>query len=352
MSVPGGVGVVVIGRNEGERLVTCLRSVDRWRASAARRGDVVGPIVYVDSGSADASVEVARGFGAEVVSLDPTRPFTAARARNEGFDRLLRVAPGVGRVQFIDGDCEMSEGWFDRAVQELDARPRVAVVYGRVRERFPERSVYNTLCDLSWDMPVGEVRSCGGIFMVRCPSFREVGGFNPALIAGEEPDLSLRLRRHGGLIWRVDAEMCLHDSAMLRFGQWWRRSVRTGHSYAQGHHMHGAAGERHWAFEVRSMLIWALLVPLLAAVPMYWTRGLSLGVLALYPLQWWRIRAGQRRRGRTSREANIFATFILLEKFANLAGAATFHFNRLRGRETTIIEHKLPAPGAAAGTHT
>src|SRR5947207_307333 len=60
------LGVVVIGRNEGDRLRTCLSAV------AGRNL----PVVYVDSGSTDGSVATARGLGADVVALDLTTPFT------------------------------------------------------------------------------------------------------------------------------------------------------------------------------------------------------------------------------------------------------------------------------------
>ena len=91
------VGVVVIGRNEGPRLERCLASL----IGAAQK------IVYVDSGSTDGSVQMARRLGVEVVELDMTMPFTAARARNEGFARLQHVLPSMRHVQFVDGDCEV-----------------------------------------------------------------------------------------------------------------------------------------------------------------------------------------------------------------------------------------------------
>jgi glycosyltransferase involved in cell wall biosynthesis len=136
----GRFGVVAIGRNEGERLRRCLESV----VVAAER------VVYVDSGSTDGSVELARGLGAEVVALDMSRPFTAARARNQGWRRLLEAEPALAYVQFVDGDCEVVAGWLDAGRAFLDAHDDVAAVAGRNRERFPERSIYNLLCDIEW----------------------------------------------------------------------------------------------------------------------------------------------------------------------------------------------------------
>jgi GT2 family glycosyltransferase len=201
------VGVVAIGRNEGERLKRCLRSV----LDQARR------VVYVDSGSTDGSVEFARSLGVEVVELDMDRPFTMARGRNAGFERLLERDPAIRFVQFVDGDCEVCPGWIERARSALLERPEVAAVSGRRREIDPGASIYNRLTDQEWDMPIGEVRQCGGDVMIRAEALEAVGGYNEAMIAGEEPELSVRLRRAGGVIRRLDAEMTLHDAAMTRW---------------------------------------------------------------------------------------------------------------------------------------
>ncbi|WP_445241601.1 glycosyltransferase family A protein [Microcoleus vaginatus] len=172
------VGLVAIGRNEGQRLRQCLVSAT----------DKVARVVYVDSGSTDGSLELARSLGADTVELDLSIPFTAARARNEGFARLLELAPDIEFVQFVDGDCEVVDGWIDRAYNELAAKPEVAAVCGRRRERYPEASIYNQLCDIEWDTPIGETKACGGDSMMRASAFQQVEGFNPALIAGEEPE--------------------------------------------------------------------------------------------------------------------------------------------------------------------
>jgi len=170
-----GFGVIAIGRNEGERLRLCLASA----FGAAER------VIYVDSGSTDGSVELARKLGADVVNLDLRRPFTAARARNAGWQRLLESAPTVEAIQFVDGDCEIVAGWLERAAAELAANEKLAVVCGRRRERFPGASVYNRLCDMEWNLPSGDIGFCGGDAMMRVAALKQVGGYNPSLIAGE-----------------------------------------------------------------------------------------------------------------------------------------------------------------------
>ena len=315
------IGAVAIGRNEGARLRRCLASL---QGRAAR-------IVYVDSGSTDNSPEVAAAAGAQIVALDLARPFTAARARNEGFERLM----GLGTpqyVQFIDGDCELQPGWLEAAVAFLDSRPDVAAVCGRRRERHPEQSVYNRLIDREWDTPVGEAAACGGDVLIRAEAFRAAGGFDPRLIAGEEPELCVRLRTAGWRIWRLDAEMTLHDAAITRFGQWWRRARRAGHAYAEGAAMHGAAPERHRVAQTRRALIWGLALPVAVLVLAPLAPPLALFLALAWPVQVARL---TRRSGDLSE-----ALFLTLGKIPEAIGVLDYHLGRLSGRRRGLIEYK------------
>jgi glycosyltransferase involved in cell wall biosynthesis len=319
------IGVVGIGRNEGKRLQQCL-------LSAIGEGRTV---VYVDSGSTDGSVVLAKSLGVYVVELDLSIPFTAARARNVGFEYLLTVQPDIEFVQFVDGDCLIVEGWFERAVNELVANPDVVVVCGRRREQFPHNSVYNLLCDIEWNTPVGEAKACGGDAMMRVGALKKVGGYNPTLIAGEEPELCVRLRRQGGKILRIDAEMTLHDVQMTRFGQWWKRSIRNGHAYAEGAWLHGHSPERHWVKESRRIWFWGLLMPGLAIASAIPTKGLSI-ILLVY-----RVYRFVHQRGYKSQDAFAYALFCVLDKFPQLQGQIKFHISRLLKQQSTIVEYKV-----------
>lgn len=326
------VGLVVIGRNEGDRLRRCLHSVNGKVARA----------VYVDSGSTDGSLELARSLGVDVVELDLSTPFTAARARNAGFTHLLSTDSQIEYVQFVDGDCEVVEGWLERAASELDANPNIAVVCGRRRERFPEQTIYNQLCDMEWDTPVGETQACGGDSMMRVKAFQQVGGFNPTMIAGEEPELCVRLRQKGWKIFRIDAEMTLHDAQMTRLGQWWKRAMRAGHAYAEGSWLHGGEPERHWVKETRSIWLWGLFIPLLALGTAWLTHGLSLLLLLGYPLQFVRMFGNLRRKNISSKNAAFYALSCIVGKFAQVEGALGFLRTRLLGTKSTLIEYKQP----------
>ena len=315
----GGLGAVIIGRNEGARLVACLESLSSG----------VRPLIYVDSGSTDGSVAAANAAGAVVVALDTTVPFTAARARNAGFARLMQEgAPEF--VQFVDGDCRVQPGWLAAAQAFLLAHPDVAVVCGRRREIHPEASVWNRLCDAEWDTPVGEAKACGGDALMRSAAVGQVGGYDPALIAGEEPELCLRLRAAGWRIWRLDEEMTLHDAAMLRIGQWWKRTRRAGYAFAEGAAMHGAAPEFHWVAETRRALVWGLGLPMIGLLGLFVSPWAAL-IFAAYPVQVLRLR----RRFGSER-----AIFLTLGKLPEAMGVVQFWLNRLLHRRAALIEYK------------
>lgn len=322
-----GIGVVVIGRNEGQRLARCLHSLLQG----------ADKVMYVDSGSSDGSPQLARSLGVEVLLLDMGTPFTAARARNEGFCALRRRLPSMRWVQFVDGDCEVDGGWLAAAQAFLDDHPDVAVVCGRRRERFPQRSVYNLLCDLEWDTPIGEAKACGGDALMRVDALAAVGGFRPELIAGEEPELCVRLRAKGWKVWRLDAEMTLHDAAMTRFSQWWRRSLRAGHAYAEGAYLHGQAPERHWLRESRRAWLWGLGIPLVIVLACLLLGGWCLLLLLVYPLQVVRL---ARRGGKSVRENWLQAVFLVLGKFPEMLGQLKFMRHRIAAGKPTLIEYK------------
>ncbi len=335
MSVGGkslqSVGIVVIGRNEGDRLKDCLISVIGEQVT----------IVYVDSGSTDGSLALAKSLGVHVVKLDLSIPFTAARARNAGFEYLLQVEPNIEFVQFVDGDCRVVEGWLEHAMGELLTQLDVVVVCGRRREELPTQSIYNRLCDIEWDTPVGEAKACGGDSMMRAIALKKVGGFNPTLIAGEEPELCVRLRQAGGRVLRIDAEMTLHDAQITHLSQWWKRSQRAGHAYAEGAWLHGHNPERHWLKESRSIWLWGLILPLLAIATAWLTSGLSIVfLLMLYTLLVYRVYQSTLQRGLKLKDALVYSLFCVMAKLPQVQGQIQFHISRLLKRQRTLVEYK------------
>ena len=273
----------------------------------------------------------------KLVELDLSVPFTAARARNAGFKRLRELAPALPYVQFIDGDCELIETWPSHALAFFDSHNSVGAACGRLRERHPERSIYNWLCDREWDGPTGEVRACGGNVMMRVSSLTAVKGFREDLIAGEEPELCVRLRAAGWRTWRLPFEMALHDAAILYLGQWWRRTVRNGYAFAQGANLHGATAEHHWVWESRRAWAWGVCLPIACLIS-----GLVFGAwgwvtLLIYPLH---ILQKTARDVGPIRDRSLRALFFVLGHFAEGLGQIMFVRDRVFRRQAHLIEYK------------
>ncbi len=330
---PSVSGVVVIGRNEGERLLACLNELRRHTR----------PVLYVDSGSRDGSAAKARALGVAVLELDPSKPFSAARARNEGAQALAALHPTMKYVQFLDGDCVVAPGWLDTGEAALDADDRCAIVFGHLRERNPQASVYNLLCALEWRSPSGPVVNfghLGGIMMVRRSVFEQLGGFNPAVVAGEDSEFGVRVALAGYGARKLDVPMALHDADIHRFSQWWRRSVRAGHAIGQRAQLHGGSPMRDCAQERRSTWLWGVALPIAALAALPATRGLSLLLLlAGFLLLAWRVARFRLSVGDERREARLYAVFTVLGKVANGLGLLKYHVNKLRG-QMRIIEYK------------
>ena len=318
----GDVAAIAIGRNEGERLMRCLPSL---------KGQVE-PVIYVDSGSTDGSVEAARNAGADVVELDMSQPFTAARARNAGLARLIEIAPEAEFVQFLDGDCELRDGWIDTALKAIGEGDDIAVVCGRRRERFPDASIYNRLIDAEWDTPVGEAKACGGDALMRRDALDQVNGYRDDLIAGEEPEMCYRMRQKGWRILRVDAEMTWHDAAITRFGQWWQRNRRAGHAFVEVAALHGREPERFWVAETRRVFIWGVGVPLAAGLGVLIFTPWAVGLLLAWPAQMVRLWV----RGWPLENA----MFVTLGRLPEAHGVLGYWIRQSIGRRKKLIEYK------------
>jgi GT2 family glycosyltransferase len=346
--IPTGaaIGLVAIGRNEGERLRACLAT-----AHALVDAGAIGAIIYVDSGSTDDSIAIAECLGVQVVHLSTAAGFTAGKARNAGAAALANADAPPALIQFVDGDCVIDLGWLDAARAALALDPARAVVAGRRRERFPDASIWNRLCDMEWNTPYGLVDAVGGDALYRADAFHGAGGFDPSFICGEEPELNYRLRQNGWTIQRIGAEMTLHDAAMTRWTQWWKRSERAGWAFAEGAATYGDGPEAYNRREARRIWIWGAIWPVItlaalilgimvpAALPIF-----ALGLLVLPVMS---VRIARRRGtdfGDPWRHALLYGLFMMLGKPAEALGAARFWLARARGLEGRIIEYKGAAP--------
>ena len=333
------IGFVVIGRNEGDRLKNCLRSIAegcQWLGNT----HPTQLIVYVDSGSTDGSVEFARAFGCDVICLDIDVPFTAARARNAGFRRLLRKRPSIEYIQFIDGDCTLDKTWLKAGLEFIGTRSNVAIVCGRRREIHPEKSIYNLLCDMEWDTPIGQCGACGGDFLARRDALESVDGFCAELIAGEEPEMCYRLTHRGWKIWRIDREMTAHDAAIYKFRQFWLRSKRSGHAYVERSTMHATTKSPYCVRPVISILIWGGILPLMTIFACAVNLKLGLIFLAGYIFLGAKITLTIYRKYKNMPAAFYYGFLTTIGKFAQFSGVLQFLIRRFQRSEARLIEYK------------
>jgi GT2 family glycosyltransferase len=320
------VCIVVIGRNEAKRL-------GRTLAAALRSGD---PVIYVDSGSSDSSVAVARQLGVTCHELDPGRPFSAARARNEGAEISVRAHPNVEYLQFVDGDSVLSETWLHTALTFMQSRPDVGVVFGALREANPEGSLYNRLCDYEWNPSApGEVQSCGGNLCVRSDLFVRLQGFRSEMIDSEDNEFGIRVRKAEFKTWYIESLMALHDAGMTRFGQWWRRMYRNGHGLGQLAVLHGQS-EPVRLIRSAKVLFWGLAFPAGVLIGTWMLGYWVLLLLALYPLQAVRSFLNTNRR----RSDWIYAGFSTLAKVPVSFGIMKYLFDSTGNGTKKIIEYK------------
>lgn len=265
------LSVVIIGRNEGERLERCIlsaHSIEGWQPAE---------IIYVDSGSTDGSLELAARLGAIVLPL-PAGAFTAARARNFGWRRAAGEM-----ILFLDGDTILDADFPLAAVEELGKDSANAAAWGHRRELCGCLSVYVRVLDLDWVYAPGETLFFGGDVLVRRAALESVGGFDEKLIAGEEPEMCRRMRNKGWRIQHIDVPMTLHDLAITRFAQYWRRATRAGYAFASVSARFRATSDPFWSSDARRNRIrgtfWVL-SPLLAV-------GISIWLLSPLPFALW-----------------------------------------------------------------
>lgn len=310
-------GVIVIGRNEGERLRRAFASLPLAEVA----------VLYVDSGSTDGSVELAHSLGIETHCLDPSRPFSAARARVEGAMRLMSNNPYMEFVHFLDGDCTLKKSWLTNAIQFLELNKDVGIVCGKLEEEAPERSIYNRLSAIKWKaVQIGEINSCGGIFLIRRSVYEAVEGFNPLLMTGEEAELCVRVREKGYKVFRLNEYMARHDTDLVNFEDWWKRAVWGGYGDALEYEILSGNVSSARRRETRSVFIWAVIMPLLAMFGLFgfvWVHELvflTFFALLGYFLLTLKISINRVKTGDSIRDAALYSCLNVIRKIPYAIG--------------------------------
>ncbi len=332
------VSVVVIGRNEGERLMRCLDAIERCDRSRCRL-----EVIYVDSNSSDGSPQRVAARGVPVLQVQPLRP-SAALGRNAGW----QAAQGEF-VMFLDGDTQLLPDFLRQALATME-QSDVGIVWGDLRELHPEQSCYVRVLDLDWIYPPGDTDFCGGNALMRRAVLQQVQGFDDQLIAGEEPEMCRRIRAAGHRIVHVNVPMALHDLAITTWSAYWRRAFRSGYAYAEVSARFRGSPDPLWLRESRRNLVHGgvlLAAPLLlgliwALLPALWASGLSIsGALLVLLLLG---RTARRCAWKSSDRVScwMYAVHSHLQQIPILLGQLAQKRDARRGRLRQLIEYKTP----------
>jgi cellulose synthase/poly-beta-1,6-N-acetylglucosamine synthase-like glycosyltransferase len=327
------LSVIIIGRNEGQRLVDCIRSVQAMNYPLEDM-----EIIYVDSDSTDESCTHAEALGVKVMVVHPERP-AAAIGRNAGW--RAATAP---LILFLDGDTILQPDFVKNALPNFND-PQVAVVCGHCREFHPEISVYQRVIDLDWIYPPGISEFCGGNALIRRQILEEVGGYNPKLIAGEEPEMCQRIRACGYFILHIDIPMILHDLAIYSWSQYWQRAIRTGHAFAEVSTLLRNTNTPLWQHESRKNWLHAAALVSLLGIGLVVTLLLkSLWPLFLTVLFYLllSVRSAIKARWKSDNWVTLL-WYGLHSQFQHLPialGQLSYHYHRWRGKQRRLIEYK------------
>ncbi len=263
------VSFVVIGYNEAATLGACLRSV---REAASRLGAPV-EIIYVDAGSHDGSIGIAQDAGMDRI-LGGERRRRAAENRNLGF-----VHARGHYIQFVDGDMLLAADWPAAAAAFLEAHPETAAVCGNLREK--TQGLLHQAMELDWLPRQGPIRHCGGAAMFRRDILERMGGFPEDVLYGEEPCLCWRIRNELHMnIYQIDRTMADHDLGFKGSGDYWRRNVRVGSTYAAIAARFATTSDPLWRREALANLAWAAILVFGGAALALGPGWLRLAVLA------------------------------------------------------------------------
>jgi len=324
------LSIVIIGRNEGERLLNCIRSVQ-----AADYPQEKMEIIYVDSASSDDSVKQAQALGVQVIEVQPERP-TAAIGRNAGWHRA--TAPVVF---FLDGDTELHADFIKTALTHFQV-PSVGAVCGHQREKNPHRSIYQRVLDLDWIT----LHGCGsGNMMIRRDLLEKINGYNPTLIAGEDPEICQRIHAQDYTILHLDQPMTRHELGITYGSQYWRRAVRTGHAYAEVSQLFKDTSTPLWQKEARknwvnsSVLLAIVIIGIISSIMIQSIIPIIISFSILLLLS---LRSAWKARWRT-KEVYTLLLYGLHSQFQHIPitiGQITFYYHRWRGQRKRLIEYK------------
>lgn len=176
------VSIVIPVFNEERYLPSCLTSLMALGYPKDRR-----EILLIDNGSTDRTLEIARGFSE--VSVHVKENVKVGAVRNYGVQKAIGSI-----IVFLDSDCTVNPGWLIDGVRKLSANPG-SVIGGRylLRDDPSWLEKYWILTPSGQTVP--QTSLLGGCIFVPKEVFQSIGGFDEYLNAGEDSDLTVRLKK-------------------------------------------------------------------------------------------------------------------------------------------------------------
>lgn len=187
------VSIVIPVLNEERYLAACLTSLMALSYPKDRH-----EILLVDNGSTDRTLEIARGFSEVTIRVKENAKVGAVR--NYG----VQQAQG-SVIVFLDSDCVVSEDWLADGVRRLMASPDT-IAGGHYLLRNDPSWLEKYWILTSSDSPTPRTSLLGGCIFIPKDIFEKVGGFDESLNAGEDNELTARLRNQH---YRVDIDPAL-----------------------------------------------------------------------------------------------------------------------------------------------
>ena len=223
------ISIVVITRNEQDHIGKCLSSI----ATAKARLDC--EVILVDGRSTDRTVDIARDSGVvdSIAHIRTSTFFSAALGRHIGG----KLAQGE-TVLFLDGDMEVFATTLEECLKILDESDgSVAGITGeRTDLLYAGGEVAATRPGCLGISSVGSIREFGGAVILKRDALLRAGGYNPAVTAGEEEDLYIRLLEDGGSVLGVPVPLVLHHTELRsqrgKIRGLWGRRIRVGFGQA------------------------------------------------------------------------------------------------------------------------
>jgi glycosyltransferase involved in cell wall biosynthesis len=262
------ISIVVIGLNEADNLPNTFNAILNMNYPQDKLD-----LIYVDSGSTDNSVEIAKNYSYRVF-VEPNYP-SSGRNRNRG---LLEARYEI--VHFLDGDVEIDQDYFKNIVSLFEEKNAQAIV-GQLEAQRPSLLYrFAQMSNISKKEGYINSTSTGGTYL-RTPLLM-VNGYDERIRRGQEVELGERFRKEGFKIWCTKSKLGCHNFAIKSVSELLEKDYSRGYHYAVVARLDGD-GEyfRVCRAVIRKQLIFFPLI-IIIALALIATGYMSIAILLIF----------------------------------------------------------------------